>query len=217
MSTVQEIIEDALRKANIVDPDDTIQANTLTKGLRVFGTMVEAFSIDEFLIYFHDEVNKTLTAGDGDLTIGTGGDFDTARPIKITNAWIPNVGQLDPIGKNRYARIPNKTAPGTPSMFWYNPEFPLGLLYLYPVQTSALSLYLNVVVPLTAYTTLGTTVAFPPGYNKMIIYNLAVELGLEWGRELTPEVSAIAGATKRAIQTLNAAQQVEAIRPEVLN
>lgn len=219
--TVQEIIEAALRKANIVDPAETASAATLAIGLEVFRTMVKSMSADELIIYFVDEVSMTLTSGDKDISIGSGGDFDTTWPLKIDNGWIRDGNDMDHplkiIGRDRYRRITSKATPGTPSLLWYNPEYPLGLIYLYPVQTSALSLYLNIVIPLEDFDALADPVTFPGAYEKMLIYNLTIELGIEWGKELLPEVSAIAGKSKRSIKVLNAANKVEPIRPDLLS
>ncbi len=216
--TVQEIVEAAIRKANIVDPEESPGAAVLAIGLSVFRTMVKSISDDDLMIYFIDEITKTLTSGDGDLTVGSGGDIDEEWPLSIDSGFIRGAGQdygLTIIGKNRYAQIPQKALPGIPSMLWYNPEYPLGLIYLYPVQTSALVLHLNTVIPLKDFTTLASTVTFPGSYERMLIYNLTVELGIEYGKELLPEVSAIAGKSKRSIKTRNAANKVEPVYLEI--
>lgn len=216
--TVQEMVEAALRKANIVDPEDTASAAILAIGLELFRTMVKSMSADELMIYFVDEITKTLTSGDGDLTIGSGGDIDEKWPLSIDSGFIRGAGidyPLTIIGKNRYSRIGQKSTPGIPSLLWYNPEYPLGLIYLHPVQTSALVLHLNIVIPLEDFDALGDTVTFPGAYERMLIYNLTVELGIEYGKELLPEVSAIAGKSKRSIKVLNAANKVEPVQLEI--
>ncbi|TES88918.1 MAG: hypothetical protein E3J94_07085 [Desulfobacteraceae bacterium] len=216
--TVQEIVEAAIWKANIVDPEESPSAAVLTIGLSVFRSMVKSISDEDLIIYFVDEITETLTSGDGDLSIGSGGDIDEEWPLSIDSGFIRGAGvdyPLKIIGKNRYSRIPQKSTPGIPFLLWYNPEYPLGLIYLYPVQTSALVLHLNTVIPLEDFSTLGSTVTFPGSYERMLIYNLTVELGIEYGKELLPEVSAIAGKSKRSIKTRNAANKVEPVQLEI--
>ena len=218
--TVQEMVTAALRKANIIDPVEGPSAAVSAIGLEVFRTMVRSMSAEEFMIYFIDEVSMTLTAGDGDITIGSAGDFNTTRPLSIKGGFTRSGGRdwpLDIIGERKYRKISSKAASGTPAWLWYNPEYPLGLIYLYPVQTGTPDLHLNVVVPLTDFDELTDAITFPGEYERMLIYNLTVELGIEWGKELLPEVSAIAGKSKRNIEVLNAANRVEPVEIDLIS
>jgi len=64
-----------------------------------------------------------------------------------------------------------------PRQWYYNPTFPAGTLTLWPVPTSATTqLAIYVPTPVPQFTSLSNTFTLPPGYEEMIVTNLAVRL-----------------------------------------
>jgi predicted component of type VI protein secretion system len=59
-------------------------------------------------------------------------------------------------------------------------------------------------VPLQTFGALSTTLTGSAGLQRALVYNLAVDIGPEFGRAVPPEVAAIAEKAKMAILTLPA-------------
>jgi hypothetical protein len=70
------------------------------------------------------------------------------------------------------------------------------------VPSASVTVGFSTLKPFTAVA-IGDTLAFPPGYNKAIKFNLAVELAPEYGKQAPAEVVAIAEATKYKLKRTN--------------
>ena len=84
--------------------------------------------------------------------------------------------------------LPLKTLTNTrPTHWYYNPTFPFGTLTFWPVPTgSDLSAAVYVPTQVPQFTTLDDTVSLPPGYERMIVKNLALELCPSYKVEPSP-------------------------------
>ena len=84
-----------------------------------------------------------------------------------------------------YRAIPNKDLSATyPTDLWYEREWPLGKIFLYPEPSAAATLIYYVWKQLPSGMALADRFNVPPGYLQAIRYNLAVELAPEYGRML---------------------------------
>ena len=93
---------------------------------------------------------------------------------------------------DEWARTTLKTLQSTlPQQFYYNPTFPLGTLTLWPVPVSPpapLTGVLYAPEQIGEFTALNTVIDLPPGYRRMIVKGLAVELAASYQRNLAPEL-----------------------------
>lgn len=127
------------------------------------------------------EENLALVAGTATYTIGSGGAFNTVRPIRIATAFLRDSANvdypLDPtMSREDYALIADKVSQRRPDRIYYAPEYPLGKLHFDAPPDAAYTLRLYAWKPLTAIATLGTTVTLPGEYEKTLIFALAVDL-----------------------------------------
>ena len=151
-----------------------------------------------------------MTNGTRSYTIGPGGTFNTTRPISITSAFIRDTGNIDYpvdlINEASYDNIRLKGSGNTyPSMLFYDQAFVAGLatIRLYPVPSSGLTLHISSLRQLTQFATIGEAVVLPPGYQRAIESNFAIEAAAGY-IQVSAELAKIAKESKIAIKNVNA-------------
>ena len=203
MSTVNDIIKRALRKCGIRDVTDTTK---LTEAMNALNDMLESW--EGILHYAPTEESFTLTAGTESYTIGSGGDFDTVRPIELLSAFIRDSSGVDypvdvTLTKQEYDDIADKDASNRPDKLYYAPENPLGKIYFNYAPSSAETFHLASFKPYTAYTATTDTINEPTSYEKAMVFNLAVDLAPEYNITLNPTVVQQATILKYSLASRN--------------
>jgi len=187
MATANSIITRALRIAGVLARSEPPDAEELNDGLDTLNDLMESMSNDSLLLYARTLENFTLTGGQTDYTIGSGGDFDTDRPLSIIKAYVRS-GDIDYplsiISDEEYANITLKTTQTIPYFLNYNGQFPLGTIKLYPSPPSGYELYILSEKVLATFT-LNQTVQLPPGWNRFLKNRLALELAPEYGVQIS--------------------------------
>ena len=209
MTTATQIIDRALKIAGVLGEGETATSEEAADGLVSLNDMVDSWNIERLAIYQIQEENFTLTIGDNSYTIGSGGDFNTTRPVKIENAFIRQNGNDYPvviINNQAFDNITTKAVQSDlPDQLYYEPSFPLGTIHIYETPSAANDIYINSWKSLHSFSSLTTTLSLPPGYERALKYNLASELAPEYGMTLTAKAEQIATESKGRIKTLNAA------------
>lgn len=211
--TAQTIIKAALRSIGAIATGETPTAAELDDGLEAMQLMLRSWSASNIRLYYSDTDTVTLN-GSEYYTIGSGGTVNTARPTQIRGAYTSdNIVNIIDEAKYRYLRVGNNG--GSVEYLWYSPEYPLGYLYPWPLDSS--TLYLYSVKPLTDPTTITTSIEFPPQYDDAIKWNLAVRLAPEYGKEPSQVVAALAMSTLHVLETLNFSMKIPEARVDVIS
>src|SRR3990167_6301612 len=199
-----------MRQVGSVESGETPTTDEQTDGLAIGNRMLDAWTAERLLCFSVQRTTHTLVASTNPQTIGSGGNIDTDRPVKIEQAGLIVAGEDNeyPIrvffSVGEYARIVNKeTETGIPLALYYDAAFPLGKIYLYPVPDAANTLVLYRWTPLTSIATVGTTVTYPPGYEEAFVSNLAVRLAADGLGQLTEAVAIIARESLARIKSVN--------------
>lgn len=209
MATPSTMIINSLIMLGAKAIGDTLTSAEQTHYLAKLNSMLESWSLERLWCYQVVEESKALTASDGVYTIGSGGDWDTARPTKIVQAFVRDSSNYDypvkVINADSYNSIVAKTTDGTyPEYLYYDGAFVAGLatIYLYPEPSSGLTLYISSWKQLQTFATISTTLVLPPGYQRAIESNFAIE---EAGglRDVPASVIKVARESKAAIKSLN--------------
>lgn len=207
MATAAEIIESALRKLGVIasgeDPSSAEQAD----GLASLNQMLASFSNESIFLFSDNEETFTLTPSTSSYTMGSGGDFNTTQPIKITDARLQvntsNPAYEMPISiltLPEWKKIVQKNISSTlPSAIYVEYGAALATINVYPVPSAAQSLILNSRKVVQSFASAATAVAMPPGYERLLVFNLAVEVASEYGQEASPTVQRIAKESKAMI------------------
>lgn len=190
MTTARQIIEQAARKLNILGRGQTLPAEEASAILDELNDLLGSWSVEGGLVYQDVQETFNLSSTQNQYTIGTGGDFNTERPYVITTAFVTQVGSntdypLEIYNIRQYAEIQQKDTQGIPEAFYYDNNFPLGNVFLYPQPSANYTLTLYSRKPLTSFTTLNTNIDLPPGYKRALVNNLAVEIAAQYEKEPT--------------------------------
>lgn len=207
MATALDLIKGSLRLIGSLATGETPSSADSSDALVTLNQLLDSWSNDGLIVYSRTREVFPLIASQSSFTIGTGGDFDTTRPINISEAGlIENDAEfpLEIITQQEYSQIVLKsTESNIPRRLYYEPEFPLGRIYLWPIPSSGNSIALYSMKPLASIASLATTISLPPGYERMIKYNLALELSPEYGKPIDGIIAQIASDSKNEIQRTN--------------
>jgi len=207
MATVLDRINRSLRLLGVKAAGESATQEEANDAFEALNGMVASWNNESLMIYNLETVTHTLVSGTGDYTIGASGTINVTRPQRIESAYIDDNNSSWPlamVNNEQYGRIWQKTTESSyPSYLYYESSFPLGTIKLWPVPSSANTLNLNVYNQIDAFASTATTISLPPGYERMIDYNLAVEIAPEYGVEPSPTIQNIAIDSKSRIKILN--------------
>ncbi len=212
--TALDLIKRAMRIMRVLGTDTNPTTQEGTDGLYALNSMLEAWGIERLMVYQVQQTTHTWPANSASRTMGVGGDFNTTRPTKIAeegNYMRDGNTSIDyPLfwlgDRDSYDRILLKsTTSSYPQWLFADMGYPLMTIYLWPVPTQSLSLHLNSWKPLQSFSSLTDALALPPGYQRAIEYNLAIEYAPEFGSaaNLSDDVRRIAAQSKANIKALN--------------
>lgn len=213
-----DTIKRALRLIRVLGESEEPSDQEARDCLVAWNGLLDAWGIERLMLYELIEESFTWPANTTSRTIGAGGDFDTARPVRIQSAFTRDSSGSAPldtplkiIEREDYdLMIELKSQAGSiyPDFLFYDPSYPLGTLYLVYRPASQTALHLSSWKAFTQFNSFATKIAYPPGYKRMFDYNLAVEVAPEFGKTPSPDVIRIAAETKRHVKSLNVPSMV---------
>lgn len=138
----------------------------------------------------------TYTASASSITIGSGGTFNIVRPVWIEAAAyvVPSTSPVveSPLAiwndQQYQAELVKAQTSTLPTALYYDYGWTAGLatLKLWPIPTQNITLVLYVPTAITEFADQTRDYTFPPGYRRMITFNLANELA-PWYPSVTPD------------------------------
>jgi hypothetical protein len=154
----------------------------------------------------------TLTSGQQVRTVGATGNFVTTRPVEIESATIEDQSSnptieypLRIIGSQEWAAKAQKDLTSDiPTELYIENTTTNITLNLWPVPSAANKIVLYSKKPFTSIGA-GDNVDLPPGGERTLRYNLAIELAPEYGKAVPAEVSVIAAEAKGNYKRANIA------------
>lgn len=210
MPTALQLIESAALKLGAIESGEALTADEAADSLSALNSMLEFWSTNSLLVYQIVQNSHSWASGNASRTIGTSGDFNTTRPLRIEEGtYFRDSFNLDlPVkilrDRAAYDAISLKSTQSTyPEYLFYDPAYPLGVLYAYPVPSSALTLRLNSWQTLQNFAALTTDLALPPGYQYTIENNLACELEPIFGVPVPPRVERNAMLSRNGMMRIN--------------
>lgn len=204
MTTTRDIVTKSLQKIGAITKNESPSADEINDGVSALNGFLGMISNESTMVYSRTIESFPVVANDGTYTIGPGGthDFTTTRPTYIVEAYLTDGVTDYPltiISDENYAEISDKTIASTPYWLNYNNGYSHGTIKLYPVPAKAYTLNIISEKPLTTFA-LDDVIDLPPGWEMMLIYNLAVILAPEYGLPVDKSIYKIAMDSKSAIQ-----------------
>jgi len=209
MTTAHDIIKAAFRIGGITVKGETPDAEEIQDALDALNDLIYSISNDSLNIYGRTEESFALSSGQSSYTIGPGGDFNTSRPTDIISAYV-RLGTVDypiqTISAEFYTQISVKSISGIPEYLYYEGNYPLGKIKLYPAPTSGYTLFLLCEKPLEQLD-LNEVISLPPGWGRYLKNQLAIEIASEYGQPV-PQSAVITareakGMIKRGVAKKN--------------
>ena len=210
-TTPSDIINLALKTANVIGVGQTPLAQDTNDCFNQLNMMMAQWQRRRYMVYNLVTVGLQAT---GALTysVGTGGDFNITRPVKLESAFfrmnkntpLPVDYPLEVLrAQEDYNRISIKNLNAFPQYAYYNTGFPLGELYIWPVPNNQYEIFISVMVQLEAFQTINDQIVLPPEYLDALHWNLARRICVMYGLQITPELTGYAEASMRAIEEVN--------------
>lgn len=193
--TVTQLIVDSLEEIGVVAAEQPLNDADAAKALSVAQTMHDTMQADRLMLFETLRSTFPLVAAQASYTIGSGGNVNVARPSWLTYVGVTPVGDTTELEVTPY---PDRKAfdaerlktftDAYPSRYWFEPEWPLAKLTVWPIPTTIATIGWSRPVPLATPATLLTVLSFPPGYYEAWQLNLAKRLCRPFKRKLTADL-----------------------------
>lgn len=120
------------------------------------------------------------------------GSVNPDYPLEILNS------------RQDYDEITTKGITTLPSYLYYEPQWPVGVVYFWPIPLATIyELFITVLVPLDVVTPQMKVLNFPPVYYGAVIYNLARRLAISYGMQPDPRLEALAKTSLNTLRKTN--------------
>ena len=196
-----------MRLIGVLGRSETPASDMVTDGLATFNAMLDEWHTNNLTVYRIGSQSFTWASGQTSRTIGPTGDLVGTRPNEIDHAFQRENSVDHPIGTlsaQEYSAIADKTTTSTLIQWlYYDPTYPNGTLYAYPVPSVAASIQIKALEPLQSFTASIDELALPPGYENAIVYNGAIELAGEYQRPVPNYVQSRATSSLRNVRRQN--------------
>jgi len=210
-TTARDIVEQALLRLTVLAAGEAMAAEDASNGLRSLNNLIDEWGTEKLTI--HSETRSTFTITEtASFTVGSGGDCSIVWPRYIEHIRYQDTATdpdeefpLSILTDDAWAGITQKALTAArPDRAYYNPTYPLGTLYLWPIPTdSNLEGVIYAKTAIVELTTLDTAISLPPGYRSFMITALAWELQGEYGKPPDPVLKMIADRAKANVKRSN--------------
>ena len=193
--TGQELINKSLQALGIIAAGQSPTTTESDDALVTLNMILESLSAQGLPVYEVTRETVTMTGG-SPYTLPT-------RPMLVKSAAYTANGVITP-----YAVVTNEIWSNglQNNVVWYDAGFPTGKIYARPDPSSG-TMELYSLRELSSVATLGTSLAFPPGYELALQFILAQYLITEYPVPIpiAERIVTLAADAKNSIQGLNAA------------
>lgn len=201
--TAQDYLYQAFREVGMLRPGYSPSPELLQDGMDMWKIMFDEWNADRLMQYSQPDLQYTVSgpgsrSGGNGYTIGpSGADLTGPRPDSIIRmntvlnplTSTPVYVQLAPISLEQWAAQSVRQIPAInlSSLFYYDPQYPNGVINLYPPVSAGTVLEIFQFGSLTVPATLATAYAGPPMYGRAIISGLAKRLYYSVPKLVMPE------------------------------
>ena len=208
--TARNLIGDGLTDLGVVGIGRSLSARDGALGLRYLQELIDSAELDRPVIYTVARSSYTLTANDGEYTLGPSGNFVQARPLWIASALVKRVGEdienpLEIWSRQRYLYEDDKTRTGDiPDAIYMEPTVTNATIFLLPIPTTACTLVIGTPTALTGFSsTIDTEYTFPPGYQEWFRLRLRNKLARPFGKALSEDMKEEERTAWRQLERVN--------------
>jgi hypothetical protein len=229
VSNVQTLLRNALEDAGIIGIDESPEQPIINRALRQANWLIAQWARKRWLCYRIQDYSFVST---GALTyaVGAGQPVNISpRPDRLEYAFLrflngaasgnlPVDIKLDIISSHEdYSLITVKTVGTLPWRVFYDPAWPNGLLFPWPVpQATLYEIHVGFKVVLPRFVSLQQSVAFPPEYEAALNWCLVRRLMVSYQMPMNSEVNALARDGLNTIRLANSAMSTLSMPRELV-
>jgi hypothetical protein len=214
MATVLDIIAGSMRLLGAIATGENPSASEAQDGLFALNALIDTWKTERLQVYAILPQTFPLVGGQKTYTFGPGGDWDTERPVQVDSMYLqytdansgpPPLNLLVVLlNQDQYNAIivPNTTTT-IPTAAYIDDSFPLRNVSFWCVPTVDYNVDVFTWQLIDGFASVTDTVALPPGYERMMRFNLALEIAPEYGKNPSPIVAAGALDSKAAVKRNN--------------
>ena len=213
--SARQIGTTALLLLGVASAEQPISAFMAQNALETLNSMLDSWSVERLLTYTRPKVPLLLEPGRGVYTWGVStppADIPREPPVRLEMALLtvedttPGLEwEVEIVTQSEYeTSVALKGMSSSyPAMLYLEASQPVARLHVWPIPQRAYTLQL---LPWTAhapYEHWDHIISWPNGYQRAMQFNLALELGSQYGVEPSPLVLRTAEESKRAIFSIN--------------
>lgn len=212
MSTAVDLLTLALKDIGALGIGQAISPDDTADGLATLNMMLGEWQAERLSVYHLLDTAFTST-GAQSYTVGSGGNFNITRPVRIEAAYARlNAGSASAIdyqvtlldSREDYAKTALKGLTSFPEFAFYDAAYPLGNLIFYPIPNASFELHILTMEVLPQFAAPGAVINLPPQYLSAIRYNLGLYLAPSYQIEPLPSLVRRAANAKRILKRMNA-------------
>lgn len=228
-TTALNICQTALQMIGAYGAGDPLSDADAALMLRLLNSMMDNWSNLTLACYEVTEQSLVLVPGQQSYTVGPGGYANGTRPLKILTdpgtAYIQdNNGNNYPVEVvprdkwNQYGNRSDLVNSNFPSVLFYDPQFPLGIINFTPIPNEAYTAFFDSMLQLTDFATLATAVSLPPGYEMAMYSNLAILAHpFFMDGQINPAIVKIAATSLGDVKRTNIRDNYAIFDPEIVS
>ena len=217
IDSVQDVITNSLVDAGVVSIDEAIEQPILNRAFRQANWLIAQWNRKRNLVYYIQDYSFVST-GALNYTVGLNQTINiNPRPDRIEYAFLRFLNQSPPSGlfvdipldiiqsHENYSQITVKNVGTLPWRIFYNPTWPIGQLFPWPVpQPSIYEIHVGFKGVLPRFSSLQQKINFPPEYEAAINWSLARRLRVSYQMPADPTIDSLA---RDALNTIRLANQ----------
>ncbi len=174
--------------------------------------MIDSWRLEKLMAYAVEPQGFPFVAGQMAYTIGPGGNWNTEWPARIEKVNLSYTLNDSPamnlninmLNLDQYQSLILPTTSSTiPTSVYIDDGYPLRTAKFYTVPSLIQSVILFCWTTIEEFATLDTVIALPPGYERALRFNLALEIAPEYTRQPSQIVLAAAATSKALIKSFN--------------
>lgn len=221
MATAADLIRRSLKLLGVLAAGESPTSEDQADGLVELNHLLGTWANQRLLVHGVRRSTHTLTGDLSPHTIGSGGTFDVARPLRIDGAGVIRAGEtteapLRLLSDAEYQGIHDKAlTDAVPSRLWVEWTHPAAKLWLWPVPTTAATLVLYTWSRLTEFSA-SDAVTLPDGYENALAHALALQWAPMYGVEPSATLRDNASQALAAVKRTNAPEPLAELDSGVL-
>jgi hypothetical protein len=183
LMTAQQTVEAALRLTGAFDEYDTIPAQDYTNCLQALEIMVKEMALNGMPLWCVRDIAFPTVVGQATYNLST--ITNSSLPLRILDSYINDASgnsvTLIMVSRYDWDTLGQKFQPGVPNQVWYDPQLNAGTLTLYDVPNdNQHTIHVVTQLQMQDVGTLTNNIAFPQEAYRMLKWNLADEICLEY-------------------------------------